>query len=227
MKEIETHERVNDILLGPLERPALKWLAEHQPSWMTPDILTIIGIFGSVLIFTSYALSRIDPAFLWLASLGFVINWYGDSLDGTLARVRKIERPKYGFFVDHVVDAASEALVFFGLGVTFYIRFDLASVALVGYLMLSVYVYVTTAVVGKFQLSYGKFGPTEIRVLAILINVLMFSGVNLYFSVGPFNLTLYDGLIALIALALYGIFIGKSIQTAKELDKMDRKEKST
>jgi len=132
MKEIETHERVNDILLGPLERPALKWLAEHQPSWMTPDILTIIGIFGSVLIFTSYALSRIDPAFLWLASLGFVINWYGDSLDGTLARVRKIERPKYGFFVDHVVDAASEALVFFGLGVTFYIRFDLASVALVG-----------------------------------------------------------------------------------------------
>jgi len=93
--------------------------------------------------------------------------------------------------------------------------------------MWSVYVYVTAAVVGKFQLSYGKFGPTEIRVLAILINVLMFSGVNLYFSVGPFNLTLYDGLIALIALALYGIFIGKSIQTAKELDKMDRKEKST
>lgn len=222
MKDIQSHQRVNDILLGPLERPALKWLAAHQPKWMTPDLLTIIGIIGSIIIFLSYVLTRIHPAFLWLASLGFIINWYGDSLDGTLARFRKIERPKYGFFVDHTVDAISESLVFFGLGISYYVRFDVASVALVGYLLVSVYVYVTTAVIGKFQISYGKFGPTEIRVIAMLINALIFFVGNPTFALGPLNLTIWDVLVGLIGLVLYGIFAGKTIQTARELDKLDR-----
>lgn len=225
MKDIKSHERVNDILFGPLERPALQWLAAHQPAWMTPDILTIIGIFGSLLIFASYALTRINPAFLWLASLGFIINWYGDSLDGTLARHRKIERPKYGFFVDHIVDAFSEILIFLGLGVSFYVRFDLAAVALVGYLLMSIYVYVTTAVSGVFQISYGKFGPTEVRVLAILANALMFFIGIRTITIASVDLTYYDLFVAVVALALYGIFISKSIQTARELDKQDRARK--
>jgi len=225
MKDIKSHERVNDILFGPLERPALQWLAAHQPAWMTPDILTIIGIFGSLLIFASYALSRINPAFLWLASLGFIINWYGDSLDGTLARHRKIERPKYGFFVDHIVDAFSEILIFLGLGVSFYVRFDLAAVALIGYLLMSIYVYVTTAVSGVFQISYGKIGPTEIRVLAILANALMFFIGLRTITIASVDLTYYDLFVAVIALALYGTFISKSIQTARELDKQDRGRK--
>jgi len=222
LKNIQTHERINDILLGPLERPALKWLAENQPVWVNPDILTVIGIFGSVLIFAGYALSRLNPAFLWLASLGFVINWYGDSLDGTLARVRKIERPKYGFFVDHIVDAISEVMVFLGLGLTFYVRFDIAAVALVGYLLMSIYVYVTTAVTGVFQLSYGKLGPTEVRVIAILANTAMFFFGNPVILNAPLEMTIYDILVAIVALALYGIFIGKSIQQAAILDKQDR-----
>jgi len=227
MKDIKSHERVNDILFGPLERPALSWLAAHQPAWMTPDILTIIGIFGSLLIFASYALTRINPAFLWLASLGFIINWYGDSLDGTLARHRKIERPKYGFFVDHTVDAFSEILIFLGLGISFYVRFDLAAVALIGYLLMSIYVYVTTAVSGVFQISYGKFGPTEVRVLAILANALMFFIGIRTITFASVELTYYDLFVAVVALALYGIFISKSIQTARELDKQDRGRKET
>ncbi|MEA3439586.1 MAG: CDP-alcohol phosphatidyltransferase family protein [Chloroflexota bacterium] len=222
MSKIKSHQRVNDILLGPLERPALAWLAAHQPAWMTPDILTIIGIFGSVLIFVSYALSRINPAFLWLASLGFVINWYGDSLDGTLARHRKIERPKYGFFVDHIVDAISEVMVFLGLGLTYYVRFDIAAIALVGYLLMSVYVYVTTAVTGVFQISYGKFGPTEVRVLAILANTAMFFFGTAVILREPIDISIYDVFVAIVAVALYGIFIGKSLQQAKILDKEDR-----
>ena len=105
MADKESHKRVNDILLGPIERPALNWLAAHMPAWMTPDGLTIIGVIGAVIILVSYGLSNLEPAFLWLASFGFFVNWFGDSLDGTLARYRKIERPKYGFFVDHTVDA--------------------------------------------------------------------------------------------------------------------------
>jgi phosphatidylglycerophosphate synthase len=222
MSKIKSHQRVNDILLGPLERPALAWLAAHQPAWMTPDILTIIGIFGSVLIFVSYALSRINPVFLWLASLGFVINWYGDSLDGTLARHRKIERPKYGFFVDHIVDAISEVMVFLGMGLTYYVRFDIAAIALVGYLLMSIYVYVTTAVTGVFQISYGKFGPTEVRVLAILANTAMFFFGTAVILRDPIEISIYDVFVAIVAVALYGIFIGKSLQQAKILDKEDR-----
>ena len=106
MSDIKDHKRVNDILLGPLERPALQWLAAHLPAWATPDMMTVIGIIGALVITLGYGLSQFHPAFLWLATLGFIINWFGDSLDGTLARIRHIERPKYGFYIDHVTDCA-------------------------------------------------------------------------------------------------------------------------
>ncbi len=110
MSQMKPHQRVNDILLGPLERPALAWLAAHMPAWVSPDTLTGIGVLGAVIIFLSYSLSNVHSGFLWLASLGFVINWFGDSLDGTLARYRRCERPKYGYFIDHTVDAFNEFL---------------------------------------------------------------------------------------------------------------------
>ena len=100
MSDIKNHKRVNDILLGPLERPALQWLAAKAPAWASPDTMTIIGIIGTLMIFAGFWLSQIHIGFVWMASLGFIINWYGDSLDGTLARYRKIQRPKYGFFIE-------------------------------------------------------------------------------------------------------------------------------
>ena len=178
MSGIKDHERVNDILLGPLERPALQWLAAHMPAWMTPDILTGIGTFGAVLIAVSYWLTNYSEWFLWLASLGFVINWFGDSLDGTLARYRKIERPKYGFFIDHTVDALNETIIFLGFGLSPYLSFEIACLALIGYLLMSVLIYVSTAVSGVFKISYGKLGPTEIRAIAILLNIFIFFFVN-------------------------------------------------
>ena len=177
MKEVKPHRRVNDILLGPWERPALAWLAAHMPGWMSPDKLTAIGFAGAVLIMLSYALSTRSAAFLWLASLGFVVNWFGDSLDGTLARYRKIERPRYGYFVDHTVDSFNEFLIIIGLGLSPYVRFDVACLALIGYLLMSVLVFVRTYVDGVFQISYGKLGPTEVRVILIALNTAMvFSG---------------------------------------------------
>ena len=158
MSDIKKHKRVNDILLGPLERPALQWLAAHMPDWVYPDLLTIIGTLGAVIIFLSYWLTNFDKGFLWLASLGLIINWFGDSLDGTLARYRNIQRPKYGFFVDHTVDALSEVLIILGLGLSPFIRFEIASLALIGYLLMSVLVYVRTCVKGEFVISYGGFG---------------------------------------------------------------------
>ena len=221
----QDHKRVNDILLGPIERPALQWLAAHSPAWMTPDKLTAIGTAGAFLIFFSYLATRIHPGFLWLASLGFLINWYGDSLDGTLARYRKIQRPKYGFFIDHTVDAFTETLIMLGLGLSIYITFNVAALALIGYLMLSVFVYVRTFVDGVFQISYGKLGPTEVRAILVLLNTAMF-----FVGVRRFNLpfgqfTIYDIPIALIGLALFLIFVISSWSKARELAAIDRPPK--
>lgn len=217
MAELKPHKRVVDILLGPLERPALQWLAAHMPAWMNPDILTGIGILGSLMIFACYWLSNLNAGFLWLASLGFVINWFGDSLDGTLARYRKIERPKYGFFVDHTVDAFSELLVVLGLGLSPYVRFDVACVALIGYLLVSVLVYVRTYVQGVFQISYGKLGPTEVRVILIILNTVMFFVGTPMVTLSFGGFSVYDLAVAVIAAILFFIFFASTIQQAKEL----------
>jgi phosphatidylglycerophosphate synthase len=174
MPKIEQQKRENDILLGFLERPALQWLAEHAPAWVTSDILTYLGIVASVLIFISYSLTNISPNFLWLASLGFVLNWLGDSLDGTLARYRHLERPRYGFLVDHWIDAMSTVLIFLGLGLSPYVDFTAASLGAIMYLLLSIMVYLITYVTGVFQITSAKVGPTEIRVLAVILNTVIF-----------------------------------------------------
>ncbi len=224
MPRDQEHKRVNEILLAPLERPALNWFAAHMPAWVNPDILTIIGVFGALLIFVGYALSNINAAYLWLASFGFFVNWFGDSLDGTLARYRKIERPKYGFFVDHNVDAFAQLWIFGGLGLSPYVTFSLAMLALVGYLMMSVLVYVTTFVTGEFKISYGRFGPTEVRAIAVLANVIFyFVGVKEFeLSFGTFPV--YDLLILGIAVVLIGIFTVTTVSRSIELSKLDERK---
>ena len=227
MTNIKKHQRVNDILLGPLERPALKWLADHLPAWVSPDICTTIGVMGAVVILVSYGLSRNSDNFLWLASLGFVINWFGDSLDGTLARYRHIERPIYGFYIDHMTDAVSQVMIFLGLGLTHYIKFEVACLTLIAYLLLSVLVYVRTCVVGEFRISYGKLGPTEIRVLAILLNsVMYFAGRHsIVWTIGfacPLTISVYDLFVAAIALLLLGFFIFTATQETIRLMKANK-----
>ncbi|MEJ2262782.1 MAG: CDP-alcohol phosphatidyltransferase family protein [Anaerolineales bacterium] len=219
MADIETHSRVNDILLGPLERPTLKWLAEHMPAWVTPDILTGVGVFGAVVVLLGFWLVNSDRIFLWLASLGFVINWFGDSMDGTLARHRKAQRPKYGFFVDHTVDSFNEVLIFLGLGISPLMRFEIASVALIGYLLMSVLVFVRTCVVGEFKISYGKLGPTEVRAIAVGVNTLIYFFGNPAFQSPMGPLAFYDLVGIFVAALLFLIYIGATVRGAVELDK--------
>lgn len=217
MSDIKSHRRVNDILLGPLERPTLKWLAANMPAWVTPDICTIIGVFGALLTGVSYALSTYDSNLLWLASLGLVINWFGDSLDGTLARYRKIERPIYGFFVDHTTDAFSVTVVLLGLGLTPYISFSIACLALIAYLLLCVLVFVRTSALGEFKISYSKLGPTEVRVILILMSISMYFGGEQLPSLGirsfpPLSFTSYDIVVATIALLMFSFFIVTAVK---------------
>ncbi|OGN94678.1 MAG: hypothetical protein A2Z71_04815 [Chloroflexi bacterium RBG_13_50_21] len=221
MGDIKDHKRVNDILLGPLERPALQWLAAHLPAWVTPDLMTVIGIVGALIITISYGLSQFNPAFLWIASLGFVISWFGDSLDGTLARYRHIERPKYGFFIDHVADVLTEIIIVLGLGLSPYISFSVASLCCIAYITMSVLVYVRMNVMGEFRISYSKLGPTEVRVLAIILNTFMFFGgiATIKFSLGsiPIAISPYDLVVTGITLLLIYFFADTGIKQAVAL----------
>ncbi len=203
-----SHTRVNQSILGILEKRALKWLAERMPAWVTPDLLTAIGFVGSVIIFAGYLLTTIDVRFMWLASFGFALNWFGDSLDGTLARFRKIERPRYGYFIDHVVDTFAEVLVFVGVGLSPYVRFDLALIALIGYLMVSNFVYIVTYVSDEFRISYAKLGPTEIRIIAILTNTVMLVAGTKQYRLPFGSFTFFDlVMMALIALFYIGFVV--------------------
>jgi archaetidylinositol phosphate synthase len=218
MADIKDHKRVNDIL---------QWLASHMPPWVTPDICTLIGVLGAVIILISYIMTGFNRNFLWMASLGFVINWFGDSLDGTLARFRHIERPVYGFFIDHVTDAFCQVLIFLGLGLTPYIKFDIACLTLIAYFLLSVLVYVRTCVVAEFKISYGRLGPTEVRVLAILLNTAMyfFGMQRITIAIGtlnPFIFSPYDVFVAAISLLLLYFFLETAIQESIRLYKGNR-----
>lgn len=221
MADIKPHERVNDILLGPLERPALQWLASRMPKWVSPDVLTFIGFLAAVLICASYALTTIDPNFLWLASFGFVLNWFGDSLDGTLARFRKIERPKYGFFIDHALDSFSEFLIVLGIGLSSYVQFEYAMIALIGYLLMSIFVFIKTYVRGVFQISFSKVGPTEMRVALICANTFIYFAGNFQLNLGFINMAAYDLITLFIAAVLYILFIVSTWKEAMYLRKLE------
>ncbi len=221
MPDVKSQTRIQNSILDPIERRTLKWLAERTPQRVTPDTLTIIGIAGSFVIFAGYVLTNVSPAFLWLASIGFIINWYGDSLDGTLARFRKIERPKFGFYIDHIVDAFSQVVVFTGLGLSAYVRLDIACLALSGYLLLSVLAYVYAFVTGVFRISYAKIGPTEVRVIAIVANIMVFFFGNPAYELFGAEISAFDSLVVVIAALLTTLFLTTSIRYGRALVGVD------
>jgi len=220
-------DRVNDILLGPLERPALAWMCRRMPAWVTPDQLTVLGIAGGVLTLSGFWLTRVHEGFLWLASAGLVVNWLGDSLDGNLARYRKIERPKYGYFVDHIADALVTSLICVGLGLSAYVRMSYALGALVTYLMLSILTYVTSQVTGVFRLSYGRFGPTEVRLVIILGCAVCLVTPNPVVRLGPLELRAFE-LVTLVVIVLLALsFLADAIRTARSLAALEPRRRRT
>ncbi len=174
MKIHKDAERVTDSLLRGIEKRLLNFFVRVLPLEIRPDHLTGIGIAGALLITIGYALTNYHPAWLWLASAGFLINWFGDSLDGSLARFRKIQRPLYGFFLDHNVDSISIFLVGLGLGLSPYMHMAIAFYVIIGYFMLAISTYINAYLQGYFKITYGKIGPTEARFLAILGNTALF-----------------------------------------------------
>ncbi len=170
---MEHSKRIQTSVLNGMEKKALVWLAQRQPKWMNSDMLTLIGVIGSIVVAAGYVLSNYNMAWLWLASAGFLINWYGDSLDGTLARVRGTQRPVYGFYLDHNVDGVTMAIMCIGAGLSDLLNLYVAMAVLVVYLLLSISVYINAHLKGEFKLTYAGMGPTEFRLIMIILCVIM------------------------------------------------------
>src|SRR5882672_5971747 len=167
-----SHERKSVFFLARFERWALPRLAAALPRWVVPDHLTFLGVLAATWIAVSYALSNRNEAWLWAASAGLVVHWFGDSLDGTLARVRRIQRPRYGFYLDHLTDAYSTTAIGLGLGLSPFMLLSVAFAGVIAYLMLSINVYLETYVFARFRYGYGSLGPTEARIALLILNLL-------------------------------------------------------
>lgn len=227
-KSSETSVRIQTSILNGVEKKALTFLADRQPRWMTSNILTGIGTFGAIVISLGYILSQININYLWLSSLGFVINWYGDSLDGTLARVRNKQRPIFGYYIDHTVDIINELLIFLGLGLSGLICFDLSLFILIVYMMLTLNVSINAHLKKEFKLTYAKLGPTEFRVLAIIFNTVCIYCPTLSDSVMEISVFGKDIVLGLLDIAgvfvllvLIIMYIVTVLNDIKDYDKID------
>jgi archaetidylinositol phosphate synthase len=220
-------KRLNDSVLGVLERPALAWMADRLPAWVLPNHLTVLGVLGALLTASGFILSRWTLSWLWLACLGLVANWLGDSLDGTLARRRRIERPRFGFFVDHTSDFFSQGIIFLSIGVSPCAHFAVACLGLIAFLMGFVYTLIGAQVRNTMRITYFGFGPTEIRALLLLGNlcILAFGMVHLQIRFAPLAVfgpaSGHDVVISILSVVSVGVIAVLAIREGRALAVLD------
>jgi phosphatidylglycerophosphate synthase len=212
--------RIQQNILARGERRLLNWLCARLPAWVTPDQLTALGFAGAVMVAAGDMLSWIDGEWLGLSLAGYVVNWFGDSLDGSLARWRRIERPNYGYFVDHSVDGVATFLMVGAIGLSPYVRFDVALIGVISYLLLSIHTFLAAKVVGEFRLSYLSGGPTELRLMLMAMTVAMpIVGAQ---DIGRTNLAILDLFVLTVSSILMTLFVVQSFATARMLARRER-----
>lgn len=211
--------RIQQNVLSRAERRLLNWLCARLPRWVTPDKLTSLALVAAGVIFFAYAMSNENPNWLWLAVVGYFVHWFGDSLDGSLARFRRIERPRYGYFIDHSCDGLGNLLIVGGLGASPYVRVDVALFALTAYLLLAVNTFLIAKVVGDFPLSHLGAGPTELRLLLITLTITMY-GAGPYAGVLP-GFSGFDLFVGGFAAILLAVFLAQTWRTGRKLSAQD------
>jgi len=213
-------DRSQASFLAPLEKKILVWLAWRTPRWINPDHLTALGLISLLGAGLSYWYTRYHRSGLMLVIVFLALNWLGDSLDGTLARVRNRERPRYGFYVDHVVDAFGTLFLLSGLALSGYMSKSIAAGLLTAYLMLSIEVYLATYTLGTFHLSFWKFSPTELRILLAIGNVVLIYLPKVQIAGATYRLYDVGGAIGVTGMAL--MLISAVVRHAVQLYRAER-----
>jgi phosphatidylglycerophosphate synthase len=212
--------RLQEAFTAAVEQRTLAWLAARLPHWVQPDHLTLLGFTAMFLAGASYALARHNHAGLLLASFFLACNWFGDSLDGTLARMRNRQRPRYGFYVDHVIDTVGGLFLTGGLALSGLLDWRISLGLYVGFLMLSVEGYLATYALGVFRLSCARFGPTEIRILLALGNVMLWLNPEMRVIGSRWRLFDFGGIVAIAVMGV--MFVVLAVSHTVELRRQER-----
>jgi archaetidylinositol phosphate synthase len=217
-KPFRDAERKQTSILAPLERAALRWCATHMPSRVNSDHLSLLGLAAMLGAGAFYAASKQNPMMLHAVNVCIFLNWFGDSLDGTLARHRNRQRPRYGFYVDHIIDVFGALFLLLGLALSGYMSERVAAAVLISFLMLAINSYLAAYAIGVFKLSQWKMGPTEMRLLLMIGNVFLIYHPRAYHR----RYLLFDigGVVAVIGMLV--ILIVLSIQNTHTLYQMER-----
>ena len=208
-------DRIQENLVARVERRILTWLCPRMPRFVTPDMLTAFGMVGATMVFVGYLGSNLDRNWLWAAVAGYVVHWFGDSLDGSLARFRKIERPRYGYFLDHSCDGLATTLLVVGIGLSPFVHLEVALVALAGYLLMSIHAFLSVRVLGKLRLSYMNAGPTEMRLILIGLTLAMYAAGREPPLIGHLNA--FDLFVGAVGAVLVVLFVVQTLQVARRL----------
>ena len=214
------HVRHHRSLLAAAEKQLLIAIAARLPRFVNSDHLTLLALVAMGVAGLAFGLARFDVRSLWIVVVALAVNWFGDSLDGTLARVRRVERPRYGFYVDHVVDIAGATMLFAGLAASGFMHPLIALGLLVAYLLVTAEVFLATGVLGVFRMSFAGVGPTELRLLLAAGAIALRSDPHVDLgNLGQLPLFDVGGLIAIAGLAI--TFVTGAIRNTRILARQE------
>lgn len=207
--------RLQESFTAAAERKVLAWLATRLPIWINSDHLTLLGFVSMFFAGASYAFAHVHGSALLLATLFLALNWFGDSLDGTLARLRNRQRPRYGFYVDHMIDTFGGFFLMGGLALSGFVDWRIALGMFIAFLMLSIQVYLATYALGTFQMSFAKFGPTEVRILLAVGNIALWVNPDSRVFGSPYRVFDVGGIVAIVGMSL--MLIASTISNTAKL----------
>lgn len=218
----DSQDAINTGITAKIEERAKEWICPRLPMWVTPDLLTGIGVIGYILTAIGFIFGFMNRYYLILVVLGLIINWFGDSFDGSIARYRKKTRPNFGYYIDHIIDSVSVLIFSLGLGLSGYVKIEIALIFGIMYLLIMAHVELVTYVQNEFKYSMGLVGPTEMRIIAIIFTTVIFFLPVRYFDVLGHMLTQYDFVVLGMSLIMFVVVIVSILQKGVELDRIDR-----
>lgn len=219
----DSQQAINTAVTAKAEERAKEIICPRIPKWIGPDHLTIIGIIGIIIVSVGFVLGFMNRYYLGLVPLGLIINWFGDSFDGSIARYRKRTRPNYGYYIDKIVDAVVMIIFGLGLGLSGFVKIEVAILLTAIYLAMMINVDLLVYVKGESKNSFGWFGPTEIRIIGIIVSIIMFFMPVKSYDIYGYLVTQYDIVVLVLSGLMFLVLISEIIKNGIRLNKEDRK----